>query len=529
MLKVPEEAATVGSLQLKVRANLAGVTTGVDNQICPYFQILRYVEGAFEPMYRSKVVRNTDRPQFEDVHLPPHHVAHLVNDDVYIKFEVYDMESRGDPRCLGAIETTMSHMLADGKAHREKTGRSVTRWNGCHYPLGPQDTRKGELAKPVDQAPKGRASIKIAALFDDHRQKEAEAEAAKTLSQGGMAPSVKLAAPKAGMHKSGRKKLKAANALEAEGTASFGTFGEDERFLANLMLEQNIRETDLREVVDESLQYIDERRAHWLAETGKATKKGMRGGRRKDQDNNGRGFGAVLDWGDGMSPEQLNKNKKKSGMTKRAKDKEAAKAKRAELAAKSAARKGSKGEGKDSPKGMKVRQMAAVPQTDAYLDAEDERRSARKNAARNEARAAVENSRSMPELGSKEHKKYNVDDYDDDDGDDDGGGGSSSPVLADNAAAHGVLPRLNITQRWDTFDISARCGANTPRACLHACLVPRWFLPSIRLSVHERLQRTVAVLTLSCLDRLSVFCALCCPPSPSVFLLVWPHHTATRW
>lgn len=78
MLKVPEEAATVGSLELKVRANLAGISTGTDNQICPYFQILRYVEGAFEPVYRSKVVRNTDQPEFADCHLPPHHVAHLV-------------------------------------------------------------------------------------------------------------------------------------------------------------------------------------------------------------------------------------------------------------------------------------------------------------------------------------------------------------------------------------------------------------------------------------------------------------------
>ena len=54
MLKVPEEAATVGSLQLKVRANLAGVTTGVDNQICPYFQILRYEKGQFYRVHHDQ-------------------------------------------------------------------------------------------------------------------------------------------------------------------------------------------------------------------------------------------------------------------------------------------------------------------------------------------------------------------------------------------------------------------------------------------------------------------------------------------
>lgn len=318
MHKVPREASTVGSLQLKVRANLAGISTGVDNHICPYFQILRYVEGVFEPMYRSKVVRNTNIPTFEDVHLPPHHVAHLVKEDVYIKVEVYDMESRGDPRCLGAIETTLSHLLADGKRHREKTGRSEANWNGCHYVLGPQDTRKGELAKPVDTAPKGR-SIKIGALYDDQRQKEAEAQAAKALPQGGMMQQVKLAAPKEGMHKSGRRKLKPASALEAEGTASFGTFGEDERFLANLMMEQNFRETDLREVVDESLQYIDERRTHWLAQAaigaGSESKKKAGGGRGGYVSS---GMGAVLDWGDSPSKSK----------TKRAKAKEAADAKR---------------------------------------------------------------------------------------------------------------------------------------------------------------------------------------------------------
>ena len=322
MLKVPREASTVGSLQLKVRANLAGMSTGVDNHICPYFQILRYVEGVFEPMYRSKVVRNTNIPTFEDVHLPPHHVAHLLKEEVYIKVEVYDMESRGDPRCLGAIETTLPHLLADsanGKRHREKTGRSVASWNGCHYVLGPQDTRKNELAKPVDTAPNGR-SIKIGALYDDQRQKKAEAQAAKALPQGGMTQQVKLAAPKEGMHKSGRRKLKPASALEAEGTASFGTFGEDERFLANLMMEQNFRETDLREVVDESLQYIDERRTHWLAQAatgaGSERKKKKAGGGRGGYVSSG--MGAVLDWGDSPAKPK----------TKRAKAKEAADAKR---------------------------------------------------------------------------------------------------------------------------------------------------------------------------------------------------------
>ena len=42
-----------------------------------------------------------------------------------------------------------------------------------------------------------------------------------------------------------------------------GTRGVDAHFLQTLLQQQSIRETDLREVVTESLQYIDERKAHW--------------------------------------------------------------------------------------------------------------------------------------------------------------------------------------------------------------------------------------------------------------------------
>jgi hypothetical protein len=128
---------------------------------------------------------------------------------------------------------------------------------------------------------------------------------------------------------------------------------------------------------------------------------------------------------------------------------------RAELAAKSAARKERKAEGAQDTSvhslvrdSFSERQMAAVPHTGAFRKAEEHRSQSR----------AVENSQSMPELGSKE---YNVDDWqdDEDEGNDTSGDkGSPRSGLHDNAAAHGVLPRLNITQRWDTFDISARCA-----------------------------------------------------------------------
>ena len=97
--------------------------------------------------------------------------------------------------------------------------------------------------------------------------------------------------------------------------------------------------------------------------------------------------------------------------------------------------------------------MAVVPHTNAFLDQEDARERNRKK--KGEKKGGVHAAQSMPELGSKE---YNVDDWDDDDDDEESDAGNKTTggsPKGENAAAHGVLPRLNITQRWDTFDISA--------------------------------------------------------------------------
>ena len=97
----------------------------------------------------------------------------------------------------------------------------------------------------------------------------------------------------------------------------------------------------------------------------------------------------------------------------------------------------------------RARQLAPVPHTDASLAAQTDRKT---------QRAAVDASQSMPELGSKE---YNVDDWQDDADEEKKAGGdkrSQRHRHDSNAAAHGALPRLNITQRWDTFAITARCA-----------------------------------------------------------------------
>ena len=435
---VPEEVDTIGALELRITANLVGIHTGVDNQICPYIQMMRYVgldaknKPFFEPIYRSAVVRNAERPDFGDVHLSPHHVANIVKESSYIKFEVYDMEARGDPRCIGAMETTLAHMLEDSGASRSAAKREGRDWRGCTYVLGPQDTRQGEMAKPVAKAPRGKPSIRIAAIFDDSKQQEAQAEAMKRSPKGAMTRRVKLKPPKDGVNKSGRKKLPPADALAGQGTSSFGTFGEDERFLANLMLQQEFRETDLREVVDESLQYIDERRAHWLASHAATV----------DEDGlekeDGRGMGAVLDWGDGGNPAQ-GSAKKRTGRLHR---------KHADRAAHGTLR-GSSNSGHNlmPRKHSHIRadhrgdeanagRHSTIVSTDSAVHDPSLKKRPKRQPSSQMARApgskrAVESSKSMPEMGDGEY------------------------AIDDHAASHGVLPRLNITQRWDTFDINA--------------------------------------------------------------------------
>ena len=49
--------ANLNSLELRVSANLSAAKRAgsANSHICPYFQILRYVQGVFEVMYRSEV------------------------------------------------------------------------------------------------------------------------------------------------------------------------------------------------------------------------------------------------------------------------------------------------------------------------------------------------------------------------------------------------------------------------------------------------------------------------------------------
>jgi hypothetical protein len=57
LLRVPAETANLNSLELRVGANLSAAKRAgsANSHICPYFQILRYVQGVFEVMYRSEV------------------------------------------------------------------------------------------------------------------------------------------------------------------------------------------------------------------------------------------------------------------------------------------------------------------------------------------------------------------------------------------------------------------------------------------------------------------------------------------
>eukprot|EP01047_Picozoa_sp_COSAG01_P056631 COSAG01_NODE_6445_length_3661_cov_61.874509_6_plen_114_part_00 len=80
LLRVPAETANLNSLELRVSANLSAAKRAgsANSHICPYFQILRYVQGVFEVMYRSEVsIGHPPPPPPRTRPLHPLHPTHM--------------------------------------------------------------------------------------------------------------------------------------------------------------------------------------------------------------------------------------------------------------------------------------------------------------------------------------------------------------------------------------------------------------------------------------------------------------------
>lgn len=94
----------------------AGVP-GNDNQICPFVQALYLVEGSWEVLYRSEVLRNTDRPEFPAFQILGHHAGHLLDPETFVRFELHHFEPTGNPHCIGGIESTLTRLrqFCEGK------------------------------------------------------------------------------------------------------------------------------------------------------------------------------------------------------------------------------------------------------------------------------------------------------------------------------------------------------------------------------------------------------------------------------
>lgn len=101
-----------GVIEFRTAALIRGTgrSQADDNQTCPFIQAMYLVEGSWEVLYRSKVLRNTDRPEFPPFLITGHHAGHLLHEETFIRLELHHFEPTGNPHCIGGIETTLERL-----------------------------------------------------------------------------------------------------------------------------------------------------------------------------------------------------------------------------------------------------------------------------------------------------------------------------------------------------------------------------------------------------------------------------------
>jgi hypothetical protein len=227
-----------GAVEFNISGQIRGTSGGADNQICPFIQALYLVEGYWEVFYRSEVLRNTDRPEFPAFWVVGHHAGHLLDSETFIRLEIHDFEPSGELHCLGGIESTLPKLqaLCDGGEVMFEVGRIGTKSMTAPRPIKIQPLNRSTLTIRIGFFPSGEG---------DDKSEDEETTRERRLSD---------------------IKVKGDDIKKMGGNThrmSFGTYGEDEKFLMELMEQQNIRETDLKEVVGAGINFIDDRRSHW--------------------------------------------------------------------------------------------------------------------------------------------------------------------------------------------------------------------------------------------------------------------------
>lgn len=193
---------------------------GLPPKSSPFIQVQRYVTGEFEVFHRSEAIYDTDEPHFKKFSVPLSRAC--LNDmDTFIRFELWDLDHTAGHQLLGSIETS----LREQQVFSDASASPV-------FKLNPPGTKKGApLAKPMKNTRAGK----------------------KRKPRG---PELSL---RVRLHQAGGDQPSRSN--QARKPAVAASMKDDASFLASLLDDTNFAESDMKDVIGDGINYINERAA----------------------------------------------------------------------------------------------------------------------------------------------------------------------------------------------------------------------------------------------------------------------------
>eukprot|EP01043_Picozoa_sp_COSAG02_P009663 COSAG02_NODE_330_length_24501_cov_39.465850_30_plen_840_part_00 len=193
---------------------------GLPPKSSPFIQVQRYVTGEFEVFHRSEAIYDTDEPHFKKFSVPLNRAC--LNDmDTFIRFELWDLDHTAGHQLLGSIETS----LREQQSFSDASATPV-------FKLNPPGTKKGApLAKPMKNT-----------------------RAGKKRKPRGPELSLHVRLHQAGGEKPSRSK-------QARKPSVAASMKDDASFLASLLDDTNFAESDMKDVIGDGINYINERAA----------------------------------------------------------------------------------------------------------------------------------------------------------------------------------------------------------------------------------------------------------------------------
>ena len=215
---------------------IACSAAGLPPKSSPFIQVLRYVTGDFEVFHRSEAIYDTDEPHFKKFSVPLSRAC--LNDmDTFIKFELWDLDHTAGHQLLGSIETTLREQQAfsDAYASKESIGGAGDNLGAAPvFKLNPPGTKKGApLAKPINNARAGK----------------------KRKPRG---PELSLHVL---LHQAGGEKQPSRTKQARKAAPVAASMKDDASFLASLLDDTNFAESDMKDVIGDGINFINERAA----------------------------------------------------------------------------------------------------------------------------------------------------------------------------------------------------------------------------------------------------------------------------